>query len=151
MKKLTKIVAVVAVALLFSCSSDDGGSSTSSDKIVGKWKMVSSKENGVTQDLDACDLMERSDFKSNGILIAEDYDLENGECVLQDPSEPGLTLETKWRKLGDNSYEMYFMVNGVENPMTLPFTTEFSNGNNTVTTTATEPDGDVVVSVMEKV
>ena len=55
MKKLTKIVAVVAVALLFSCSSDDGGSSTSSDKIVGKWKMVSSKENGVTQDIDACD------------------------------------------------------------------------------------------------
>ena len=151
MKKLAKLMAVVSIALLFSCSSDDGGSSTSGEKIVGKWKVLSTTENGVAQVLDACDLMERSEFKANGVFIAEDYDLVNGDCVLNDPSEPGLTIEMKWVKVSDNSYEVKFFVNGQESPMKLSFTTVFSNNNNTVTTTATEEDGDTVVSVLEKI
>lgn len=143
-------MAVLSIAFLFSCSSDDGGSSTSGDAIVGKWKLISSTENGVAQVFDACDLMERTEFKSNGDFIGEDYDLENGDCVLQDPSEPGLTVNMKWEKVADNSYEVKFFLNGQESPMKLSFTTVFSNNNNTVTTTATEEDGDVVVSVMEK-
>ena len=151
MKKFAKLMAVLSIFLLLSCSSDDGGSSTSGDAIIGKWKFVSGTENGVAQVLDECDLMEKTEFKTNGDFIAEDYDLENGDCVLQDPNEPGLTITTKWVKVADNSYEVKFFVNGQENPMKLAFTTVFSNNNNTVTTTATEEDGDIVVSVLEKV
>lgn len=39
----------------------------------------------------------------------------------------------------------------VEKTMKIGFSTVFSNGDNTMTITLTEPDGDVVVSVMEKV
>ncbi len=114
-------------------------------------EIVSGTENGVAIPTDECDSMESTFFKSNGDFIAEDYDFENGTCVLQDPNEPGLTVTMKWDKIAENSYEVKFFINGQESPMKLSFTTVFSNNNNTVTTTATEEDGDVVVSTLEKV
>lgn len=150
MKKLTQLVVLFAISLAFSCSSDDGGDSVSGDPIVGKWKFMSSTENGAPLVLDACDLMETSTFNANGTFIAEDYELENGNCVLQSFNEPGLTVDLKWVKIANNSYEIKFIVNGVESPFKLSMTTVFSNNNNTVTTTATEEDGDVVVSVLQK-
>ncbi len=41
MKKLAKLITVLSITLLlFSCSSDDGGNSTSGDPIIGKWKSL---------------------------------------------------------------------------------------------------------------
>ncbi|MDD3004924.1 hypothetical protein [Flavobacterium sp.] len=151
MKKLAQLFMLVSASLLFSCSSDDGGSSTSSDPIVGKWKVISTTENGAPLTIGECEALETSLFKSNGDFIAEDYELENGECVLQNPNEPGVTVNMKWSKVATNSYKVNFYVNGQESPYALTFTTVFSDNNNQVTTTATEEDGDVVVSVMEKI
>lgn len=50
-------MSLLVVALLFSCSSDDGGSSISGEKLIGKWKQISERENGVDQVLTTCDLM----------------------------------------------------------------------------------------------
>lgn len=151
MKKLAKVLAVVLIALTFSCSSDDAGSSTSGEKIVGKWKMVSGTENGVAIPAEPCDELESTEFKANGDFISEDYDMIEGTCVLQELNEPGITVVMKWEKVAENSYEVKFFINGQESPSKLAFTTVFSNNNNTVTTTATEEDGDVVVSILEKV
>ena len=151
MKKLVKVVAIVMIALAFSCSSNDEGSGTSGDAIVGTWKLVSSTENGVAVPAEECDDLESSEFKSNGDFIGKDYDLENGNCVLQEVNEPGVTVTTKWEKIADNSYKVKFIINGQESPFNLAFTTVFSNNNNTVTTTATEEDGDLVVSILEKI
>ena len=108
MKKLVKVVAIVMIALAFSCSSDDQGSGTSGDAIVGTWKLVSSTENGVAVPPEECDDLESSEFKSNGDFIGKDYDLENGNCVLQEVNEPGVTVTTKWEKVADNSYKVKF-------------------------------------------
>ncbi len=151
MKKLAQLFMLVSASLLFSCSSDDGGSSTSGDPIIGKWKMVSGTENGVPLPVEECASLESTLFKANGDFIAEDYDLENGNCVLQNPNEPGITITMKWSKVASNSYKVNFYVNGEMSPYALTFTTLFSDNNNKVTTTATEEDGDVVVSVMEKI
>ncbi len=151
MKKLTKLVSVLIIALLLSCSSDDGGNSTSGDAIIGKWKFVSGTENGIALEPEECDSMESTLFSPNGDFTAEDYDLENGICVLQDLNEPNITVNMKWEKIAENSYEVKFFINGQESPMKLAFTTVFSNNNKTVTTTTTEEDGDIVVSVLEKV
>lgn len=152
MKTIKKLLGVLLIASLsFSCSSDDGGEDVSGDPIVGKWIQVSATENGVEQTLNSCDLQEEAEFKSNGIFLSLDYDLVDGNCVLNDPNEPGITVETKWVKVANNSYKVNFYINGQMSPFALEFTTVFSNNNNTVTTTATEEDGDVVVAVMNKI
>lgn len=56
-KKTIKFLSLLVVALLFSCSSDDGGSPISGEKLIGKWKQISERENGVDQVLTTCDLM----------------------------------------------------------------------------------------------
>ncbi len=150
MRTIIKLLSVVFLITLFSCSGDDDGNSTSGDLIIGKWKQISETENGTPQELTSCDLLEMTEFKTNGEFIAEDRDLVNGECVLDDPSEPGITIDSKWEKLGSNSYRVNLYANG-QLALTFDFTTEFSNNNNTVTTTATEPSGDVVVSVMNRI
>lgn len=94
--------------------------------------------------------METSEFKSNGTVLVDDYELVNGACILNSPNEPGLTIVIKWKKLADNSYELFFVANGVESPVKQSFTTAFSNGNNTVTVTTTEQDGSLVNSVLER-
>lgn len=150
MKKLVKLFSVLAVTILFSCSSDNDGNSVSGDPIVGEWKFMSGTENGVPQVLTECDLLEKSIFKSNGEFVAEDYDLVDGVCTLQELNEPGLTVTMEWEKVADNSYEITFFANGVATPTKIAFTSVFSDNNNTVTITATEEDGDIVVSVLEK-
>lgn len=152
MKTITKLLSVLLIASLsFSCSSDSEGDETGGDPIIGKWKQMSATENGVALTLDSCDLQEEAEFKNDGVFLSLDYDLVDGECILNDPNEPGLTIETKWVNVATNSYKVNFYINGQISPYALEFTTVFSNNNNTVTTTATEEDGDIVVSVMNKI
>lgn len=135
--------------LLNSCSNDDGGTAQD-EPFVGKWKQISETENGIDQILTSCDLQEVTEVKSNGDFTVEDFDLVNGECVLNDPNEPGLTVTSKWEKIATNSYRVNFYANG-QLALSLDFATEFSNNNNTMKTTATEPDGDLVVSVLNRI
>lgn len=153
MKTSLKIFSLLLTASLWlSCSNDSDGDETGgADPIIGKWKLVSATENGVALTFNSCDAQEQTEFKSDGVFTSLDYELVNGECILNDPNEPGLTIETKWVNVSTNSYKVNFYINGQVSPFSLEFTTVFSNNSTTVTTTATEEDGDIVVSVMEKI
>lgn len=141
----------MVIALLFSCSSDDSGSSSSDDLIVGKWKKLSESENGVDQPLNQCDLMEMLDFKSNGDFFHEDYELIEGECVRDSQSIPDLITTYKWLKIAQNSYRLKAFQNGVEiDGEYMGFTTVFSNSNNKMTVTTVEEEGNVYVTAFQR-
>ena len=151
MKNLKKLLGLAFLAIAFaSCAgNDDNGSSN--DLIIGQWKQISETEDGTPQTLTSCDLTEVTEFFADGNFLSEDYDLVDGNCVLDDPNEPGITITSKWTKIINNSYNVKFYVNGNEAPLTLNFTTVFSDGNNKVTTTSTQEDGTVVVAELVRV
>ena len=132
MKKSIKFLAVLVIALLFSCSSDDSGSSSNSDKIIGTWKQVSESLNGVDQPLSDCELMDKTRFKADYIFTEDDYSLQEGDCVLQ----PAITTYvTKWSKVSNSEYDLKNYVNGVQADYVVHFTVVFSDNDNTMTMT----------------
>ena len=151
MKTITKLLGATFFSfLLFSCSGDDGENNSSGDPIIGRWKQISETENGTPQTLSSCDLQEVTEFKSDGLFLFDDFDSIDGACVPNNTSEPGLTVETRWEKIATDSYRVNFFLNGQQVPTNISFTTVFSDSNYTMTTTATEEDGDIVVAVMNR-
>lgn len=150
MKTIQKVSGLVLMALsLTCCSGDNDGGGSSGEPLVGQWKTISETENGIPQTLTECDLTEVSEFLQNGIVNMEDYDLENGVCVLNEtPAEANLVL--KWEKLSTDNYKITVYTNNVE-AFHFDVATVFSDNNNTLTTTSTEPDGDVVVAVLNRI
>ena len=151
MKKFTKLfgLALLAVVLASCAGNDDNGSTN--DVLIGQWKQISEVDNGTTVTLNACDLTEVTEFVADGTFLSQDYDLVDGACVLDDPNAPGVTITSKWFKIIDNSYQVKFYINGNEAPLVLNFTAVFSDGNNKVTTTATEEDGNIVVAELVRI
>lgn len=142
MKKAIKFLSFLFLAGIMtttvSCSSDDGESTSGNDPIIGKWKAVSETEDGVEVILDECELMEVSEFKADGTADIEDYDMEEGECQLNELPEGA---SVTWEKNSTDNYtlKIHFAEIIVEEAT---LATEFSNGNNQMKVTTIEAFGD---------
>jgi len=81
MKQLTRIFLALAIGIFFSCNSDDDDSTSPSlsnaELIIGSWTWTAQSENGVTEDLSNCDLLET--YVYNGTQ-AEQTDYYGDAC-----------------------------------------------------------------------
>lgn len=141
MKKTTKIMAFLFLAGIMtttiSCSSDDGENTSGNDPIIGIWKKVSETNNGEENDLDECDLMQTTEFKTNGTVEIKNYDLEEGQCELTEIPE-GFVV--KWEKNSTDNYTIQVIYAGNVEDETI-YITEFSNNNNQLKIIVTNNSG----------
>ncbi len=95
----------LSLFILFSCSSEEGdmegdGSVNPSDPLIGVWNLNSIIGKDGTEFADKCDKMEETNFKSNGTLTSNLFELNTGtnNC---DNSE---TINSNWKNNGNNTY-----------------------------------------------
>lgn len=155
MKKLLKISALTIISfLMFNCTKDEV-TPTNSDPIIGKWRTISETENGVAEVLSACELMDRYEFKPDGVYVNQSYESEGGACVLEPNGGLPTGSTAKWVKTASNAYKYVISDPNLPTPVEIPFTVVFSNNNNTLTATYIEeagtPDQVIQVSVNERV
>ena len=80
MKQLTRIFLALSIGIFFSCTSDDDSTSPSlsnDELIIGSWTWTAQSENGVTEDLSNCNLLET--YVYNGTQ-AEQIDYYGDAC-----------------------------------------------------------------------
>lgn len=130
---MKKAVLIMLIAITFSCSSSDSGTST--NKIVGNWKKIASTiQTGVngtpTNNLDNCATNSTYSFvqSSNGLngtatWIDYSYDSGSGNCISNGQQS------TNWSDLGSNTYTL-----GSTDPNTVIFT----NNNRTMSVSAND-------------
>ena len=78
MKKLFILSFAVLISLFTSCSSDDNNSA---EDLIGEWQFVTSKENGIENNITTCDTAETITFTDK--LVIQSYYTEdnNGDCI----------------------------------------------------------------------
>lgn len=99
MKKLNLVLCVL-VCLFVSCGSDDEGSETSTDLIIGTWNYYKTFEDGVEFDLTDCETQETWVFSTNSNLEITQYDDFEGPC------EQDFFITATWANIGNSVYEL---------------------------------------------
>jgi hypothetical protein len=137
MKKI--LVLCFTITFLFSCSGDNGNDADiSSDIIIGSWKMISQKINGL-ETADNCRKQTVFIFESSRVLRQMFYRTENSICI--GDSE----VISSWFNLGNSSYR----INGSSGSrVAVDFV--FTEADTKFTTTETSSNSDTTVTVFQK-
>ncbi|MCL7763407.1 lipocalin family protein [Polaribacter sp. Z014] len=105
------ILLILTSFLLISCDNDDSPSDEmSNDAVIGKWVQIARAFDGVNdENLDECELMETIEFKSNNIVLEEDYDPDflfpdDTSSSEYDGCKLSKTIEYTWTK-NENVYQ----------------------------------------------
>ncbi|MGK4568861.1 hypothetical protein [Flavobacterium sp. 3HN19-14] len=131
--------------LITGCASGEDNGSTS-DPIIGKWKMVSETKDGNPTKLSACDLMGTFEFTSSGRNNNITYQTENGDCVMVVNS--GVVV--KWINVVKDNYRFKAYQNG-QKLYDLDVQTYFSNNNKTLVMTSLDSKNAAKITTLEKI
>jgi len=103
MKKI--IFASIAALLMFSCNRDDNSSSTT-DSVVGTWKLTSyvildgkDKKTLFSETNSGCVASNRDEYKSDGTISFTYYDYSTGTCALKSTKTGTYTYDSTNKKL----------------------------------------------------
>lgn len=103
MKKI--IFASIAALFMFSCNRDDNSSSTS-NSVVGSWKLTSyvildgkDKKILFSETNSGCVASNRNEYKSDGTLSYTYYDYSTGSCALSSTKTGTYTYDSTNKKL----------------------------------------------------
>lgn len=98
MRKTILLLAFLVSAVTFtSCNKDD---SPSGDPIIGTWTHIEEYENGVSYQLDKCDLKDTVIFAADGTFTGKYYEAPNGSDCIE-----SITTGT-WKNEGDDNYKL---------------------------------------------
>ncbi|WP_439132917.1 hypothetical protein [Polaribacter sp.] len=137
MKKI--LFLLIAVSIFGSCSSSSDTTDVTFDSVIGNWKLISQKVNGV-ETADQCRQQTTFIFEDSRVLRQKFFRTENNTCI------EGSEIISSWFNLGNSSYR----INGASGSR-LVIDLLFSDGNNKFTTSETDPNTNITtISVFQK-
>ena len=104
MKKI--LFASIAAFLMFSCNRDDNNTSSTTDSVVGNWKLTTFiildgkyKKTLYSETNSSCEASNRSVYKNDGTTSFTYYDYSTGTCALKTTKTGTYTYDSTNKKL----------------------------------------------------
>ena len=104
MKKI--LFASIAALLMFSCNRDDNNTSSTTDSVVGNWKLTTfiildgkDKKTLYSETNSGCEASNRSEYKKDGTTSFTYYDYSTGTCALKTTKTGTYTYDSTNKKL----------------------------------------------------
>jgi hypothetical protein len=104
MKKI--LFTAFASFLMFSCNRDDNNSSSTTDSVVGTWKLTTfiildgkDKKTLYSETNSGCEASNRSEYKKDGTTSFTYYDYSTGTCALKTTKTGTYTYDSTNKKL----------------------------------------------------
>ena len=104
MKKI--LFASFAALFMFSCNRDDNNTSSTTDSVVGNWKLSSfiiidgkDKKTLYSESNSGCEASNRSEYKKDGTASFTYYDYSTGTCALKSTKTGTYTYDSANKKL----------------------------------------------------